>query len=108
VASNRIEKEPEFEYEFSFICTDGSPCFCTLWDKTDLSACQRISCANLAQEQVVYNKETGVGFFVVDGFRWSFRKEPIQRSYGPWYRNARQTPEPVKKGQNADDILAAL
>lgn len=110
VASNRIEREATYEYEFAFKCTDGSPCFCYLWDTDDLRACQRISCSNLEREQLSYNSETGVGFFQIAGVCWSFRKEVYQRSIPPGHRIEVTESEQKEKGQqtNADDILASL
>jgi hypothetical protein len=103
-ASNQIEREPTFEYEFSVCPSGGTPLFVTLWDRDDLSAAQRACCSNLSREQITYSP-TGNAFFKVRDEDWCFRKEPFQHS---WTRNKIETVKPKSSPTTADEILATL
>ena len=100
-----------FEYEFTCIFTDSKPMFIGLWDTDDLSACQRVSAYNMDREEIVYNKESGIGFFSSpDGLRWCFKKQVFDRSIGPFNNIvADDLDKPKTRAkETAEDIIAGL
>jgi hypothetical protein len=93
--------EGKMEYEFTCIATDSKPMFIGLWDTDDLSACQRVAAQKFGRDEIVYDSETGIGFFnTVDGLRWCFKKKPVIRAVGPFNQ--------INEGKTAEDILASL
>lgn len=70
----------KFEYEFSN-CYHGRISFITLWDTTDLSACERLTHRPLKIEDIIYSS-TGNGFVTDNyGLEYTFTKQPYKSSY---------------------------
>ena len=70
---------PMWEYEFSTY-SQGRVMFIGMWDKSDVSACERLLHRPIKSEEITYS-ETGNGFVVDEyGNRFTFQRKPYFRT----------------------------
>ena len=98
----------EWEYEFS-TCADGRVMFIHLWDRTDLSACERLMHRPIVETDIT-RSPTG-NAFVTDSYgnKYTFHRSPIERSYTcPDLGDLKAAETTRRPAINVMDILASI